>query len=184
MAVVLLQSKEKLTDFSSIQSWFPLVMVPGKVGMHRWTGVHCWLSAGLLVHSGHTHGEVSESWLWSCGLGQVFILRTPGPLSPAAMPVCSTPSSFLNLYRFYILSLTFSSQIPFITLIIKVFLQIHLLPFLSSLLKPLFHLSYTALSLIHTPGLLFRLSNETSTDLSVEVHSPVAAAPRCQTFIY
>ena len=70
---------------------------PGRVEMHRWTDVHCWLSAGAFgTFRPHTH---------TCrGVWVLALVHWPGaglyppapqsPLSPAAVPVGSNPSAF------------------------------------------------------------------------------------------
>lgn len=146
------------------------------------------------IQATHTHTEVSESWLWSSGLGQVFILQPPqSPLSPTAMPVCSTLSSFLYpSFHFQIIfiilllpgihlpSLTFFTPNPFYHSNHQTFPS-RLLCFLLS--TPTSTLYLTSLSHIHPRATLF-VSFQPSSSLSVEVQSPVAAAVECQTAIY
>lgn len=140
-----------------VRNWFPLARVPGKVGMHRWTDVDCWLSAGPLgPFRPHTH--ICRG-VWVLALVQwpgagLYPPVPPKPLSLAAMPDCSTPSSspypsFLFQIIFYNSpSLRNPSSLNYVFIFYTKSLIIKLFP--PDLCASSSHLSSAPLSLSHT----------------------------------
>lgn len=111
-----------------------------------------------------------EQRLWSSGPRQVFILQLPQrPLSPAAMPACSALSS-LEIHP----SFTNSSSLYL------EFTSHHSTQTFSSKPQPF---SPTPLS-CPPQGFLLCFFPTLLQFLSMKVHSPVTAAPECQTAIY
>lgn len=119
----------------------------------------CWLSAGPLASfRPHKHAEASESWLWSSGLGQVFILQPSKALKPCSYAILLHPvflftslSPFPN--NFYNSPFL---QTPFFIFYPKSFSSLVLMP--ASSPPPTSHL-HPSLSHIHPRDVLSSLFN-------------------------
>lgn len=155
--------------------------------LEKWAcaGEQMWVAGfpqGLLLHSGHT----SMQRRLNPGFGPVAWGRSLSsspqkPLSLAAMPYSSTPSSFSHpslLFQIIFYNSPFL-QTPFFIFYPKSFSSLLLIP--ASSPPPTSHLHP---SLSYPPQGCPFVSLQPSSYLSVEVRSPVAAALECQTVIY
>lgn len=171
---VLLRSKRKL-NFSLVSSGHS----PWKCGdVHVNRCALLTLLAFWYVQARHTCSALRVLALVQWPGASLYLPVPQSPLSPAAMPECSMPPSFLypsflfqaisiilHLSGIYFRLLTFSSQILFITLIIKLFsLDLSVLPVL--------------LFLLSLPGLQTYLP---STRLSCSHSHPRAALSCCSS---